>query len=156
MAAWEGQLAQIIEKEISLLNEIYECSREKTSMLAKGDVEGISKIVDREQTLSLLMQTAEKKRLALLRENRAAGKTLRQICSEADGEYKDVLESQLETLTKAVEQLKKSNDLNNELTKSRLEFYGKLRSLYSQSAYGYTKEIEKNSPEGSGIIDRSV
>jgi len=47
LAAWEGQLAQIIEKEISLLDEIYECSREKTSMLAKGDVEGISKIVDK-------------------------------------------------------------------------------------------------------------
>lgn len=156
MAAWEGQLAQIIEKEISLLDEINGCAREKTDMLANGDVDGIDKIVSKEQTLSLLMQTAEKKRLALLRENRAERKTLRQICSEADSEYRDVLESQLETLTRAVEQLKRTNELNNELTKSRLEFYGKLRSLYSQSVYGYGKEAEKNTSEGSGIIDRSV
>lgn len=154
--SWENQLTQILEKERSLLDQICKCSKEKTGLLAKGDVDGISKIVSKEQTLSLLMQAAEKKRLSLIRENRLSGRTLREICALADSENKDILESQLQSLCNSIQELKKTNDFNNELTKTRLEFYGKLRALYSQSVYGYSKEVKAEVPHESGIIDRSV
>lgn len=154
--SWENLLAQIIEKEKSILDEIYKCSKQKTDYIVKGNVEKISKIVSREQTLSLMLETSEKKRLDLLRKNRMAGKTLREICGIAVEEYKEVLESELESLTGAIQKVRQTNDLNAGLTKSRLEFYGKLRALYSQPVYGYGKKNSDNGSVGHSLIDRSV
>jgi hypothetical protein len=137
---WEHELAQIMEKEEKLLDEIYKCSKEKSRLLASGDVDEIDKVVSREQTLAMQMQSAEKKRISFLRENRLSAKTLREICEMARSDYKEILQGNLETLCTKIKELKEINKLNNELTKSRLEFYGKLRALYSKSAFGYNKE----------------
>lgn len=156
MVTWEQELAQLLEKEKMLFDNLENCSRQKTDILANGDVDGLNKMVNKEQPLSLQCQAAETKRFALLKKYGLSDKTLREICQMADSEYKSILETELESLCVITKKLKKRNTLNNELTKSRLEFYGKMRVLLTKPVYGYDGLASQKSHEGMSIIDRKV
>jgi flagellar biosynthesis/type III secretory pathway chaperone len=153
MVTWERELAYLLERENTILEELFECSVEKTNMLAKGKVDEISKMMEKEQPLSLHLQTMETKRIALLKRYHIDAKTLRESCKDSDAEYKDVLETQLQALRAIAEKLKERNDFNNELTKSRLEFYGKVRSMITKPVYGYDRVAGKVSRSS---IDRTI
>lgn len=156
MVTWERELAYLLEKESTLLNSLEECSEQKTGMLANGDVDALSKAVSKEQTLSLRFQAMETQRAALLKKYHMENKTLRESCRFADKEYKDVLESELESLCVVAKKLKKTNAFNNELTKSRLEFYGKVRAAITKPVYGYDGAASQKSQGSSSLIDRKI
>lgn len=156
MATWERELLRLLDSEKELLSTLCECAEEKTPMLVKGNVDGISRMINREQPLSLRCQAAEAERAALLEQNRLKGKTLRELCLVADNQYKGLLEMRFKELVAVVKRLRKRNELNSQLTRSRLEFYGKLRALVSRPAYGYDGLAQQYSRAGRGIIDRKV
>ena len=156
MVTFERELAQLLEKERLLLCSLEECSRQKTDILASGDVDELNKIVNKERPLSLQCQAAETQRLTFLKKYSLSGRTLREICSIADDEYINVLETELESLCVIVKKLKKRNTFNGELTKSRLEFYGKVKALITKPVYGYDGIISQNSQFDRSFIDRKI
>jgi flagellar biosynthesis/type III secretory pathway chaperone len=149
---FEGELATLLERENAILTDLAECAHSKTNMIAKGDVSGLTEMVNREQPLVMHLQSMETKRNALFRKYQFSGKTLREICTKADTEYKEILEARLETLSEAAEKLKERNSFNNELTKSRLEFYGKMRALLAKPVPGYDQEISHQRT----LIDKTI
>jgi FlgN protein. len=149
---FEGELANLLDRENAILADLEECARNKTERIAKGDVPGMTELLNREQPLMLHLQTMEAKRNALLRKYQFSGKTLREICGRADSEYKEILEARLETLSAIAEKLKDRNRFNSELTKSRLEFYGKMRALLAKPAHGYDQDITRQRT----LIDKTI
>jgi len=156
MATWEQELAQALEKEKALLASIEECSRQKTDVLVKGDVQSLNELISREQPLVLQFQTAELQRLEIMKKYRIGHMTLRDVAADANLAYKEVFISELAALTDITDKLKKRNDLNNELTRSRIEFYGKLRALFAKPMYGNNGMESKRSNSNVGFIDRKV
>lgn len=156
MADFERELSKLLEKEQTVLENLDKVAGEKSSVLAGGDIDALAKLLDVEQPLAMQCQSIETKRIDLLRKNKMLGKTLREICVTADPEYKDVLQSELNHLTEVTRKLKEKNDINNELTKSRLEFYGKMRSVLTKPVYGYDKEPAVEVDTDMSIIDRKI
>lgn len=156
MAYWEQNLSQLLEREEALLTELENCSEQKTGTLVKGDVDGLDKIVGKEQTLTLQLQAVEKQRQTLLKKNRMSGRKLRDICSAADEQYKEILASQLESLNEIIKKLKDKNEFNGDLTKSRLEFYGKMRAVIAKPVSGYDSKDSNGGYTGQRLIDKKV
>lgn len=156
MANWEQNLSQLLKREEELLTELKNCSDQKTGVLVKGDVDGLDRIVNKEQTLTLRLQAAEKQRQMLLKKNGMSGKKLRDICSVADEQYKEILVSQLESLNEIIDKLKDKNEFNGELTKSRLEFYGKMRALISKPVSGYDSKDASAELANKRLIDKRI
>ncbi len=153
---WERELAQILERERTLISELADCSKQKTDMLASGDLDRLSKMLNKEQPLTLQCQAIESQRLSILKKYKLDGKTLKEICQMADKENKELLETKLEELNDVIKEFKKTNALNKELTKSRLEFYGKMKALFTKPVYGYNGSISQKSNEGASLIDRKI
>lgn len=156
MTAWEQELASLLEKERSLLEKLEKYSEEKTDILAKGDVEHLSKIINAEQPLVMQLEAFENRREEFLKDNGVSGKTLADICEIAADEYKNVLETELKALREITEKIKKRNDLNGQLTKSRLEFYGKIRSLMAKPGYASNGTVSQRSDDTVSLIDRKI
>lgn len=156
MANWERELARLLDREKTLLKSIDEYSAKKTDILAKGDVDTLNKIVDNEQSVVLQLQAAETRREELLKNNNLGGKTLADICRIAGLEYKIVLETDLVSLRDITNKIKKRNTLNNKLTKSRLEFYGKMRAALTKPVYGYDGILSQKINDGMSLIDRKI
>lgn len=122
MGKWEEPLAGILEEERSLLRRLEELAERKTTALKAGDIPEIDRIVRLEQPLTLEMQAAESKRLALLCRYRLEGKSLRDLVKlAADGGDEKLagLSGPLETVSGRV---RHANELNAELTRIRLEY----------------------------------
>jgi hypothetical protein len=156
MATWEQELAQALEKEKTLLASIEECSRKKTNMLVKGDIESLSELISREQPLVLQLKVAEVQRLAIMKKYRLEHMTLSQAAANANSIYKELFISELLTLKDITTKLKKRNDLNNQLTRSRIEFYGKLRALFAKPLYGNNGMTSQRANVNRSFIDRKV
>jgi hypothetical protein len=156
MVTWESELSQLLENERILLEGIADCESKKTQLLAKGDIENINKILNRERPLSIQCQTSETKRIALMTKYKLIGKTFHEVCHLADDKYKNLLEAQHEALRIIANKIKKTNTINSELTKSRLEFYGKIRLMVTKPIYGYDGTISQKSQGGRSLIDRKV
>lgn len=156
MSDFERELTKLLDKECTLLSNLEKCASQKSDILAGGDIDALAKLLDKEQPMALQCKNIETKRIDLLRKNKKFGKTLREICAEADPDSKPMLQSQLDTLTEVTSKLKQKNDLNNELTKSRLEFYGKMRTVLTKPVYGYDKEPDSKAQPNLSIIDRKI
>lgn len=149
---FEGELASLLERENAILSDLEQCAQAKTERIAKGDVAGMTELLNQEQPLVMHLQTMEAKRTALLKKYQLGGKTLSEICTSADYTYREILETRLEVLTSVAEKLKDRNRFNGELTKSRLEFYGKMRALVAKPAHGYDQEITRERT----LIDKTI
>jgi hypothetical protein len=156
MVTFEQELSLILDKENELLAGLEECSRQKTDVLVKGNIDALRLILGREQPLAIQIKAAEENRLEMMRKHRIENITLSEAAAKAEGPYRQVLLSQLYALSEITRKIKKRNKLNNELTRSRIEFYGKLRSVFSKPMYGrngLTMDASKNS---IAMIDRKV
>jgi flagellar biosynthesis/type III secretory pathway chaperone len=156
MATWEQELAQALEKEKTLLASIEECSQKKTNMLVKGDIESLSELISREQPLVMQLKVAEVQRLAIMKKYRLEHMTLSQAAANANSTYKELFISELLALKAITTKLKKRNDLNNQLTRSRIEFYGKLRALFAKPLYGNNGMTSQRANANRSFIDRKV
>lgn len=156
MGDWERELSLILDDQTKLLAKLLKCESEKTDFLAKGDIDNINKIIEKEQELSLQCRNIEKHRENYLNNNNLNKKTLRELCAMSKPEYRDLFEQTLFSLTDVVKKLKKTNDLNCKLTKSRLEFYGKVRALVTKPVYGYDGAASHSTGVGKSIIDRKI
>lgn len=156
MALWEQELVQSLEKEKELLISLEKCSRQKTGIITKGDIETLNVILGREQPLVLRLQAAESKRLDIMKKYNLGGATLSEVAKKAQGNYKEIFMAQLKTITGITEKLKRTNSLNSELTKSRLEFYGKLHAMVIKPLYGNDGTASQQPHKGIGLIDQKV
>lgn len=156
MSDFENELTKILEKEYSVLKTLDSCAKEKSEILANGDVDALSSMLAKEQPLAMQCKVLETKRTELLRKNKMFGKTLKEIMETSSPDYKVILKKQLDDLTNITKNLKEKNDLNNELTQSRLEFYGKMRSVLTKPAYGYNKKSGKQGETELSMIDRKI
>jgi flagellar biosynthesis/type III secretory pathway chaperone len=154
MVAWEQQLSEILEREDSILSRISNEARLKTDALKNGDIVRLDSIVNREQPLALQLQAAEQKRRSLLEDNGLSSQTLSELSERAVPGYKDKLKNQLKSMLQASLRLKRINDLNAELTRTRLEFYNYLRGP-GEAEYennGKVKEVTA----ANALIDRKA
>lgn len=156
MAAWEPELKSLLEKERSLLESLEKSSSEKTDVLVKGDIDKLSEMINEEQPLVMQLEAYEKRRDELLKKNNLSGKTLAEICEVAESEYKDIFKTELKALREITEKIKKRNEINDGLTKSRLEFYGKIRSLMAKPGYDNDGTLSQKSDGAASLIDRKI
>lgn len=156
MASWEQELSKALKKEKDILSSLENYSQQKTDVLVKGDVEALGRITGKEQPLALEFQAAEDKRLEIMKKFSLEGITLSEAAARADERYKSELLGDLSTLTAITQKLKKKNSLNNELAKSRLEFYSRLRAVIEKPMYGKNGMAADGVAEGKGLIDRKA
>lgn len=156
MSDFENELIKILDKEYSILCELEDCATEKSSILAKGDIDALSKMITREQPLSMQCKVLEAKRINLLRKNNLSGKTLTDILDICSDDCESIFEEQLESLIDVIKSLKEKNSLNNDLTQSRLEFYGRMRSALTKPVYGYDKKSTEQDNSDLSMIDRKI
>lgn len=156
MASWEQELSKALKKEKDILSSLENYSRQKTDVIVKGDAEALGRIVGKEQPLALEFRAAENTRIEIMKKASLEGASLSEAAARAGEEYKEELLESLSTLSAITQKLKKKNALNNELTKSRLEFYARLRAVIEKPMYGKNGMVANGSAGGKGLIDRKV
>lgn len=138
MSVWEEQLAGVLEKELALVNLLAGYADTKTDILKSGIVSGLDRLVNEEQPIVLQMQALEETRIALLKGYGLSGKTLRELVEVSGAPLNTGLQNLYAELKAACDRLKKRNDLNAEITKSRVQFYNQLRNKLDKPMYGQT------------------
>ncbi len=151
---WEQELTQVLKKEEELLSGLAECAERKTDLLAHGKVEEIGALLEREQPLSLELQGQEAVRLELLRQNGFEGLTMRAVASRAQEAFRPLLEAQRSALFELATRVRERNLHNLELTRSRVELYGKLRSQFTVPVYGRSGSPAQDG--AAGLYNRRV
>src|SRR5690554_2211853 len=123
-----AEIADILEKEQILYNDLLSISRKKTEILANEEVAGLESITSVEQSIIVRIGELEKERNKfidqLAQENNmdAADITISSIIDMAKGNARVRLENVSRDLIKTVEEQKSLNDRNSMLIKSKLDF----------------------------------
>ena len=153
MEKWPNELSDILEKEESVLSEILNESRQKTEALRTADIPSLDGIVNREQALALQLQALESKREKFCKEHGLAGLTLSEIITRAGDDCRETLSGRLKVMSGLESELKRKNDLNSQLTQSRLTFY----NFFFRNEKVYENDGRaKKSASGNALIDQRV
>lgn len=154
-ADWETELVNLLEKERKILTRFMDIAHQKTEALTGGNISEIDKFVNIEQPLVVQMSALESGRISLLGKKNFQGLTLSQLV-EKSGQKKSELLELFDSMNSLVSELRAANDLNSNITKSRIEFYNFLsgkkqkKNLYENS--GRVKGVT----EKTGLIDRKI
>jgi len=159
-------LSDILARECRLYWDLYELARKKSELIVNGDVDGLTGILSVEQQLIIKLGDNEAQREQLI-EDWAAGKgidpqktTLAKIISHVEGNTKKSMEKVWEDLTDVISQLKRTNDLNESLLKSNLEYIDfsiKLLAGQDESGVSYSKGGKTaTKSQNRNLFDRKV
>lgn len=154
MGTWAEELSAVLRHEEQLLHQLETEARRKTQALKTGDVQGIDRIVNREMPLAMQLDVAERKRLRIMEDNGFAGFTLRQIIEQADGARQEELTALLKSLAEVSAKLHRLNDLNTELTNTRLEFYRFLQGA-DKATYGNSGRTRQGAAQ-TALMDQRI
>lgn len=144
------ELANVLESEARVYENILRLSKDKTDIIVKGKVKELEGIVKLEQ--SLILQVG---RLETLREDlvekvcRALNTqpdrlTLSSLIEHLDGKMAQKLKNSQETMKATLNELKQTNELNSRLIKNSLEFIDFSINLLADTGnynYGNTGQI---------------
>lgn len=115
------QLLQILRKQHDTLSEYLTLQHKKTEVLISGDIGQLDEIVLSEQSYMMKMDSLEKKRGKLLKEDGLFGITISEIIEKhLDGGQAADFRNVFAGLGHVISELKKANTLNQRLLRERL------------------------------------
>ena len=114
-------LIKTLEAEVDIYKKFFEIENEKTEIIAQGDVEKLDNMLNTEHMLHMKAQTAEKKRVEVMKSLNLSGKTLAITIDLASGEEKEKLSGILDSFNYYMDSLKKVNGYNDKLVRARLK-----------------------------------
>lgn len=121
-------LVDLLEKYLTVHEQLLQSSRKKTEILKKGDMEALTAIVKEEQKMLAFISQMEKKRIELVnglaREQDGSGQNfnLAACIKLAPPPEQAMLKKLQDELLKVMLELKEVNQLNQQLTQQSLHF----------------------------------
>jgi len=162
-------LIHTLETEVDIYKNFKELEEGKTDVIIEGDVEKLDSILNTEQMLHMKLQGSEKKRIETMRNLGLADKTLTGVIGLAEGKDKEKLSGILEDLIFYTDAIKKINDRNTKLVKSRLDVIASVAKLFkepkadgrnsggSEKIYGKNAKVFDQSNEfETSVISRKI
>ena len=137
-----NKLSLLITDQLNLQNELLILEEIKKQVLISGDIEKLEDILKKEQTFLLKGETDKNKYQNLLKDLGLYGLSLQQIVTEYDPQNIYQLKSKFDSLEIVVSKLKKINNINNKIVKSRLTVIEQCLSYIGlkENALTYDKE----------------
>jgi acylphosphatase len=142
-----ADLIKTLGDEVEIYKSFAENEDGKTAVIASGDVEKLDDMLNTGHMLHMKIQSAEKKRLEIMKGLGLEGKKLSQIIDLAEGREKEKLAEILDDLNFYTDSLKKINDYNARLVKSRLSIISALSDAFAEPS-GQPGAAGKKKPGG--------
>jgi len=155
MDVWADELAKAIKSECEVLNELFDSSENKTDIIIKGDVALLDGVLNYEQSLIMQLVNIEQTRQKILKKEKMESLTLSEIAAKTDSTAKDLFLGFLSSFNHISSELKRSNDLNNKLVRSRLNLYEQLQGVQSSKTYASGGKVHKL-PAKRSLMDKKV
>ena len=143
-----GNLIKALEAESEIYKKFAEVEDEKTAVIVEGNIEKLDGILNAEQELHMKVQNIEKTRLTAIRNLGLDRKTLIDVIELSQGDQKEELAKQFDHLNHYISEIKRINEYNTKLVKSRLEIISAVNSLYM--------DPEAKQPAGSAPRDNTA
>jgi flagellar biosynthesis/type III secretory pathway chaperone len=155
MDVWADELAKALKSECEVLNELYKTSENKTDIIIKGDVAQLDGIINYEQSLLMQLVNIEQTRQKILKQEKIESLTLSEIAEKSGNSEKDMFLNCLSSFKNIAAELKRSNDLNNKLVRSRLNMYEQLQGVRNSNTYASGGKVRKL-PAKRSLMDKMV
>jgi flagellar biosynthesis/type III secretory pathway chaperone len=155
MEVWADELARCIRVECEVLNELSKIAENKTDIIIKGDVTLLDNMLNYEQPLLMQLENIEQTRQNILKQAKMANLTISEIAIKTDDAGKDLFLGYLSSFKSISTKLKRSNDLNNKLVRSRLDLYEKLSGMQNSKTY-LSGGKASGATAKSALIDKKV
>lgn len=116
------RIADILEEELAIYEELVEISRRLTDVIINGEIEELDEILNMQQTMIMSLGRLEEERAGAASELWRDDLVMTEIIEKAEGDLADRLEKLFEDLLDVVEEQKRLNDINSKLIKTNLEY----------------------------------
>lgn len=155
------QVATILAEIIQVHKQFNELASEKTDIIQKSDMPALNDLLKKETVLIKRLKKLEQDRILAVNEylNKKEmpldGATIEQLIEVAQEEEKDVLNKLQKALLAEIDQLKKQNELNQQLLEDSLHFVNLTLDLIAPDPdeVNYRRPNEKGYNEG---VNRSI
>lgn len=153
MEVWAEELAQALKIECEVLNELSNIADKKTDIIINGNVALLDNILNFEQPLLMQLENIEQARQSVLKQAKMQNFTLSEIASKSEDTEKDIFLNYLSSFNNISSKLKRTNNLNNKLVRSRLELYEQLRGDQTNHTY-VPSGMSHQTPANPSIMDK--
>jgi flagellar biosynthesis/type III secretory pathway chaperone len=153
-------LLTVLESMVSDHQTLDALAKEKTELIKSGDLQGLDKLLTKEDALAERIKQLETRRLKLvsdITQERAEGITFSDLIDRVQVEWKPKLEDIQLRLTEVVISLKYQNDLNQSLLQQSLDWVHLNMSLLKPQVKPVTysnKSKQDMTPDFSGSKSR--
>lgn len=148
MGEFFQNLAELLEKEYTVIFDLYQLSTKKSELILNADLEAISALTAAEQQLILELGIIESKRQEITESYvekiglKPNDLSIDFLLEKSDGEIKSRIEAQKKRILELVSTQKEVNSLNERLLKNNLEYIDfsiKLIAGQDELASSYSK-----------------
>lgn len=153
MENWKDELKTVLESERNLLNELTKLAEDERGMIIRGDVEHMSGCLNEQMPLLMQLEQMEDRRLRVLEKAGFGADTLSEVAKRA-GDAREEFMTLLDSMGGISESLKRLNELNGRLVRSRLELYEAMR-CGSRVTYG-VDGVPEQKQQIRGLIDQKA
>jgi len=148
-------LIQTLESEVEIYKTFKETEENKTAVIAEGNIEKLDEMLNVGHMLHMKLQSAEKKRIETMNALGLNGHTLAEVIGFATGGDKEKLSCISDDLNFYTDALKKINDYNTKLVKSRLDIISSVTKLMKEPQKGAKNAgSEKIYGKNAKVLDR--
>ncbi|MDR3553077.1 MAG: flagellar protein FlgN [Clostridia bacterium] len=156
MNSWAQELEDALQKERGVLNELSDLAERERDVIVSGDVARMDLCLNDEMPLLMQLDYLEERRRAILSKAGMTGNTLSEAADMAGEGEREVFLELLCSMRGITARLKRVNDLNGRLVRSRLELYDMMRGGHDRGVYyGAYGMTEEKSPIRS-LIDQKI
>ncbi|MCX7841763.1 MAG: flagellar protein FlgN [Clostridia bacterium] len=137
-----AELINVLDQENKVYDDILKISKNKTGIIVEGKVAELENIVKLEQALVLQMAKLEGRRESLVDKLSKELKlepsalSLSELQKHIDSDQAKKLKAVQETMSKTINELKSSNDLNSRLIKNSLDYINFSINILSDAGAG--------------------
>jgi flagellar biosynthesis/type III secretory pathway chaperone len=149
-------LITVLEAETEIYRQFMEIENEKTAVIIEGDINKLDGILNTEQGLHMKVQNIERTRAAALRNLGLGKKTLVDVIEMSGGEQKAKLEKLFGDLNGHINTIKKINEHNTKLVKSRLEIISAVNNLYIHPETGVGAKQQAGASKGEAMYGKDA
>jgi flagellar biosynthesis/type III secretory pathway chaperone len=153
MEVWAEELDRALKIECEVLNELSNIADKKTNIIINGDVAQLDNILNFEQPLLMQLENIEQARQNVLKQAKMQNFTLSEIASKSNDTEKVIFLDYLSSFKNISSKLKRANNLNNKLVRSRLELYEQLRGIQTNNTY-VPGGISQHTPVNPSLMDK--
>ena len=148
-------LIKALETESDLYKKFTEVENEKTAVIVEGNIEKLDGILNLEQELHMKVQNIERTRIAVLKNLGLDNKKMLDIIELSEGGQKERLSGLFADLNEHISAVKKINEYNTKLVKSRLEIVSAINNMYINPEAG-TKSRQTGAAKGEVIYGKDA